>query len=116
MEGYIKEAQEKLPRLIQELVWRVSDGGYKLNTNYMMSWQEEPVAEWEEIEKFFATLLTEARKKWLEEEIVFLKKNLKPRLTNALPHIIGTMAINYEYNQALEDQIFRLERELILNK
>ena len=43
------EEQKKLPKLICDLVWSVTDGGTKIKESQLLSYQDEPVREYEDI-------------------------------------------------------------------
>ncbi len=59
-----KEFDEELPKMISDLVWCVSDGGYKIESHRFLSYQDEPVQEYENIKSF----LKQSFIKYLQEQ------------------------------------------------
>lgn len=105
MEDYIKEVQEKYANWLNAADCPECDGSGGVCEN------EEDVHEcyWCHVKKvFIATILTEARKKFLEEERAVLNRSRFKRIG---VHA-GAMNDNAIYNMALEFQISRLEAEL----
>lgn len=49
IEKLIEQQEEDLPKKIVDLVWSITDGGCKLRENQLLSYQEEPVREYEYI-------------------------------------------------------------------
>lgn len=87
------EEQKKLPKLICDLVWSVTDGGTKIKESQLLSYQDEPVREYEDIlnwhkqslKQFIDGLIT-----WQEEEVrhpletIARLKELKEELINGM--------------------------------
>lgn len=46
-----KRFDEKLPQMISDLIWAVTDGGQKIEPKRFLSYQEEPVYEFETIKR-----------------------------------------------------------------
>lgn len=66
--------EEELPKLICDLVWSVTDGGCKLKPESLLSYQEEPIREFEDIKAFLTSSLErvlaerdEQINKWIDE-------------------------------------------------
>lgn len=47
-----KRFDEKLSRMITDLVWATTDGGQRIEPNRFLTYQEEPVYEFEQIKTF----------------------------------------------------------------
>ena len=65
-----KEIDEELPKMISDLVWCVSDGGYKIESHRFLSYQDEPVQEYENIKSF----LKQSFIKYLKDEVEFIER------------------------------------------
>jgi len=44
-----KEFDEKIPKMIVDLVWSITDGGCQIRENQCLTYQDEPVREYEDI-------------------------------------------------------------------
>lgn len=57
----------KLPRMISDLIYSVTDGGQKIEPKRFLSYQEEPVLEYEEIIDYIEQKVINQKKELLEK-------------------------------------------------
>jgi hypothetical protein len=107
----LKEFDEKMPKMIVDLVWSITDGGCKLKENQCLTYQEEPIREFEDIKHFLIThtiLILEAEVERLEKSKKSITRDIEP------PFTISPEYKEIEsYNQALQDQITYLNDQII---
>jgi hypothetical protein len=63
----LEEFDEKLPKMISDLVWAVTDGGQKIESHRFISSQDEPVREFEDIKALLSSALTQQLSLVVEE-------------------------------------------------
>ncbi len=100
----IEEQKKKIPKMIVDLVWSVTDGGCKLIESGIQSYQEEPIREYEDILDWHKQSLIQL----LEAEVERLKGERYD--DNSLEDSDNKEDIWYKkgYNQSLDDQITHL--------
>lgn len=103
----LEEFDEVLPKMIRDLVWAVTDGGCKLEINKIISYQEEPVYEFEEIKSFILKTRQEARDEERQRIVEMLKNTREANAENNMLSIGERLAVDYiltDFITALTEQ------------
>lgn len=111
-----KEFDEELPKMISDLVWCVSDGGYKIESHRFLSYQDEPVQEYENIKSF----LKQSFIKYLKDEVEETKAMIAhtpdevAKLNQHLPSTLqrATYSEAVGYCKAISDQITHITNQI----
>lgn len=65
-EDWEKEFDERMPKLICNIVLEVTDGGYQMKERDLLTYNDEPVGEYENLKKYVKSLLQREREKVIE--------------------------------------------------
>lgn len=117
----LKEFDEKMPKMIVDLVWSITDGGCKLKESQCLTYQDEPIREFEDIKHFLIThtiSILEAEVKHLESELEIqlkVQKKAKEVVVIGRARVMGMVADKYTRIgkiEMLKDQINYLNEQI----
>lgn len=76
VEEWEEEFDKKLPKMICDLVWCVTDGGCKMKEIRLLTYQEEPIREFEDIKSFISSQIAEAYKRGVSDSLEKVPKEI----------------------------------------
>ena len=93
-----KEFDEKIPKMIVDLVWSITDGGCQIRENQCLTYQDEPVREYEDIKAWH----TSQQHKLLQSIVEMIEETRKEKRADWGRETSYEMENKNGFNEALD--------------